>query len=219
MKEAIDRFSENYECDSLNVIYFSGHGFNYNGIDYITGTNAKIESEHLYNALSLKYILSRYQGLHAYVVLIIDACRSFEGELKQSFLGIEMPKDTLIAYATQIGQEAFAGKKYNLSPFSKAIHNNILRSDLTFNEVFQFVRGDLANDKYVQVSCEVSTLTEEIPITCAYVSASDEEIYNFLMDTNNGTYMEAALKACDLYNRSYLDVLYSFSKVSYKKMY
>lgn len=219
LKQAIDDFSQGYECDSLNVIYFSGHGFNINGTDYIAATNSNIIDSKVENAISLKYILDQFKGLHSYVVLILDACRTFQNNDILPFMGLELPKDVLIAYATQIGKEAFGVSGRGLSPFTNSIHNNILRSELSFNNVFQSVRGQLNNDKYVQMSCEISTLTEVIPLTYPYVDFSDEVIYEFLMNRNNGTFMEAMMTACDLFDRSFLDLSYAFAKVSYKKLY
>ncbi len=219
MKKAIDDFSSKYECDSLNVIYFSGHGFNCNVQDYITGTDSAINNYVIINAISLKYIIERNNSAHAYVVLILDACRDFKNKSQKPFVEIEIQKDVLIAYATQIGKEAYGTNKRNLSPFTKAIHNNILKSNLSFNNLFQYLRGQLDNDKYVQMSCEISTLTQTIPLTCEYIDSTDEEIYSFLMDKNNGTYMEAMMKAIDFFNKSFLDILYSFAKVNYKSGY
>lgn len=222
MKDKIDAFSDNYACDSLNIIYFSGHGFSYNGENYITGTNAKSDNTIIDNSISINYIFERYKERHAYIVLIVDACRKIHNDtlnINPSFSDIKIHRDVLIAYATQYGEIASGENRRRLSPFTKAICNNMLKSELLLNNLFQKVRGELINDKYVQLSCEISTLTQEIPLTCAYVDATDEAIYEFVINKRHGSTIEAVLNACDIFDRSYLDIYYSISKVSYKKMY
>lgn len=218
MRDTIDDFSTNYECDSLNVIYFSGHGFNINGEDYIVATNANTSNPEL-NSLSIRSIIGKYTGVHAYVILIVDACRIFDGDVSRNFCGTNMQKDVMIAYSTQIGKEAFGSTGKKLSPFTSAIHSNILKTNLTINSLFQKVRGQLNNDKYVQMSCEISTMAQEIPLTYDYVDKTDEDIYNFVMSSQNGSSLEAAIKASELFNRGYIDIMYSFQKVQRKQLF
>jgi hypothetical protein len=212
MHQIIEDFTSNYECDSLNVIYFSGHGFNFKGNDYIMAIDT-IKSNSENYSISIQSIVEKYSGMHAYLILIIDACRTFDGE-KQSFRGVNMPKDVMIAYSSQIGKESFGTGPRGLSPFTKAIHSNILKANLSINSLFQIVRQQLSNDKYVQMSCEVSTMTQDIALTYSFVSYDDKEIYNFVKDSNNGTVLEAAIKASELYNLGYLDIMYAFDKVT-----
>lgn len=218
MQDALDAFSENYECDSLNVIYFSGHGFNINGEDYIVSINASTSNLES-NSISIRSIINKYMGVHAYVILIIDACRTFDKDSPQNFCGTNMPKDVMIAYSTQIGKVAFGATRKNLSPFTNAIHSNILKTNLTISSLFQIVRGQLNNDKYGQMSCEVSTMTLDIPLTYDFVDKTDEDIYNFVMDKKNGSPLDAAIKASDLFNKGYLDIMYSFQKVQSKQLF
>lgn len=218
IEKAIDDFSNNYECDSLNVIYFSGHGNNINGQDYIIGTNATLDEPHK-NSVSIQRILNKYSGMKSYLLIIIDACRVFEGTSNNNFNGISMQKDVMIAYSTQIGKEAFGAGGKNLSPFTEAIHNNILKANLTMSNLFQLVRGQLNNDKYVQMSCEISTMTVDMPLTYEFVDKTDINIREFIMDVRNGTCLEAAIKATKLFDRGYLDVMYSFHKVGNKQLF
>jgi hypothetical protein len=218
MQDALDDFSANYECDSLNVIYFSGHGSNINGEDYIVAINANTLNLEL-NFISIRSIIDKYAGIHAYVILIVDACRAFDCDAPQNFRGTNMQKDVMISYSTQIGEVAFGAAGKNLSPFTSAIHSNILKTNLTINSLFQIVRGQLNNDKYVQMSCEVSTMTIDIPLTYDFVSETDEDIYNFVMDTKNGSPLDAAIKASELFNKGYIDIMYSFQKVQSKQLF
>ena len=218
MRDALDDFLANYECDSLNVIYFSGHGFNISGDDYIVGTTANTSNPEL-NSISIRSIIEKYAGVHAYVILIVDACRVFDDDVAQNFCGTNMQKDVLIAYSTQIGKKAFGASGKNLSPFTGAIHANILKTNLTINSLFQTVRGKLNNDKYVQMSCEISTMTQDIPLTYDYVDKTDKDIYDFIMNSQNGSSLEAAIKASELFNRGYLDIMYSFQKVQSKQLF
>jgi len=116
-------------------------------------------------------------------------------------------------------QRSVWSNRKKLSPFTNAIHSNILKTNLTINSLFQIVRGQLNNDKYVQMSCEISMMTQDIHFTYDYVDKTDKDIYDFVMDSKNGSSLEAAIKASELFNRGYLDIMYSFQKVQSKQLF
>lgn len=224
MRRAFDDFSADYECDSLNVIYFSGHGHNVKGKDCIIAIDAN-DSNVETHSIKICDIIEKYSSVHSYLVLIIDACRNFDRNSKnnsKNFSGISIHKDVLIAYSTQIGEVAFCGEGKNLSPFTKAIHSNILKTNLTINSLFQTVREQLNNDKYVQMSCEISTMTRDIPLTYEYVNKSDEDIYNFIMNhssysSHDSAFLKACIKATEVFDKGYLDIMCSWQKVENKQ--
>lgn len=112
MRDAVRDFVEHLSNGEVGLFYFSGHGNQYNGNNYLIPLEAKISEERdfQYEALSVMDVLERIQGKNkeGVNVIILDACRSnpFGGKRFKSggtSKGLTLmgsPSGSLIVYAT-----------------------------------------------------------------------------------------------------------------------
>ncbi len=112
MRDAVRDFVEVLSNGKVGLFYFSGHGNQYNGNNYLIPLEAKISEERdfQYEALSVMDVLERIQmkNKEGVNIIILDACRSnpFGGRrFKSGGIGngltlMGSPSGSLIAYAT-----------------------------------------------------------------------------------------------------------------------
>jgi uncharacterized caspase-like protein len=99
--------------DSIAVIYFAGHGVEFDGVNYLIPSDlkGKDKPEVKHRAVSVTEVLERMQSSPARIrLLILDACRDNPyrslGDGAQAGLKSEHAAGTYIAYSTAPGQTA-----------------------------------------------------------------------------------------------------------------
>ena len=118
MKKAIRDFGDQLEQagkDSVGLFYYSGHGIQTGGINYLIPVNAQIkrESDVEIEAVSASVVLGtlNYARNHLNIV-ILDACRNnpFARSFRSAFRGLakvdHASPETVIAYATAPGNRS-----------------------------------------------------------------------------------------------------------------
>lgn len=164
MRTVIRDFATAAPCDSLNVIYFSGHGGQYRGINYVYpidfGTNldaGNIIEESAYDIQEFGKAFSREVKL----VIIIDACRSsLSPTYSKNFSELVAPKNTYIAYATQFNEPSICNVQ--MSYFTQTLCENILMPNISVDELFTAVRASLYMKYSKQISNSVSAFLEYV---------------------------------------------------------
>lgn len=131
MRRAIRDFSRalsDAPANATALFYFSGHGMQTDGLNYLAPVDAEIaeESDIEIEAVSANAILAQIEdaGL-ALNLLFLDACRNntFERRTKSATRGlapIKAENNTLIVYATRPGAVAYDGEG-RTSPFTGAL--------------------------------------------------------------------------------------------------
>ena len=117
------------------VIFYSGHGIQVGGNNYIVAADAKLERERdlVYEAMPLNLMLGELSQARKLGILMLDSCRNnpFVDRLKQSgqnriqvnygFARVDdTPSDTLVAMATRADQLAEDGQGDH-SPYTDAL--------------------------------------------------------------------------------------------------
>lgn len=170
MKRAIqdfgDRLDESSE-DSVGLFYFSGHGAQVKGVNYLLPVGARIrdESDVEIEAVDAGWVLNKMEfarnGLN---IVILDACRNnpFERSFRSAARGLarmEAPRGTLVAYATAPGDVAYDGDGQN-SPYTAALTAAMRQPGHKVEDTFKLVRLSVMDaTEERQVPWESSSLT------------------------------------------------------------
>lgn len=131
MKQAVNAFAEQLQAGSIALFYYSGHGVQHNGANYLIPIGALENLENAaqleYEALDSGYILGVMEASGSSLNLfILDACRNnpFSGQTRssdaQGLAYMNGSQGTLIAYATAPGTVAYDGAGVN-SPYTAAL--------------------------------------------------------------------------------------------------
>ncbi|MBC8130721.1 MAG: caspase family protein [Rhizobiaceae bacterium] len=143
------------------VIYYSGHGFQMNGVNYLVPVDAtlrdrtKIEEE----TVRLDEVAARAQSGDRQTLIFLDACRNnpLPQAVRDTIAGeglaqLETGSGTFIAFATQPGNISRDGQG-NHSPFTSALLEHIPTPGISISDMMIRVRN----------SVEVATLHEQTP--------------------------------------------------------
>lgn len=181
MKRAVRDFSTALEeagDGSIAAVYYSGHGFEAGGRNYLAPLNADLQDEvdAEFEALSIDWVLSTIEAAHEGAnIVIFDACRNtaLKRSAGNSTGGFTLlnstPRGSYISFATAPGSTASDGKDLN-SPYTAAIAREILVPGTTLETVFKRVRQRVVEDTNgEQVPWDHSSLTTNIVL----VPASD----------------------------------------------
>lgn len=140
MRKTISEFGlEQSETDNVAIVYYSGHGAEFNGQNYLIPVDARFEDARKarQEALTLSDIQNflyreiseeeRAAGKNAkgLNIIILDACRNnpYPARAKSASRGLgkeEGASGTMIWYAAQPGARADDGDETGLSPFANA---------------------------------------------------------------------------------------------------
>jgi carboxyl-terminal processing protease len=170
MKRAIGEFGEKLTAAGADVtalFYYSGHGLQVAGENYLIPVHADIkrEADVDLEAISADTVLKQMQFADARVnIIILDACRN--NPLPRSFRSAEMglarieaPRGSFVAYSTAPGDVATDGKGAN-SPYTAALAKAVTTPGLSIEEAFRDVRGSVLSETgNAQTPWESSSLT------------------------------------------------------------
>ncbi len=149
-EKSISTFIDSLKEGDITLIYYSGHGAQVDGENYLIPVDAKImdEVDIKYKSTNLGYILEKLDISKSTLNLVIlDACRNnpFKGfkTFSSGLALVNAPFGTLISYSTAPGKVAYDGSGAN-SPFTKWLLKVIPKYGLKVEEVFKLVRKEVA---------------------------------------------------------------------------
>ena len=150
MKKAMDNFGIKLKGQDVGLFFYSGHGVQVNGHNYLIPTNAKLHNENdtEYDCVRADRVLAKMESAGTKTsIVILDACRDnpFERSWRKGTKGsglafMNAPSGSLIAYSTAPGKTALDGKGKN-SPYTYALLKHIRTPNITVLEMFQGVRS------------------------------------------------------------------------------
>ncbi len=178
MKTAVSNFGIALQSSEVGLFYYSGHGMQVNGSNYLLPVHALVRSKAdlQYESLNAARVLSQMQVAQAKVnIVILDACRNnpyrsfFRSVSSQGLASMNAPHGSIIAYATGPGNVAEDGTGNN-SPYTKYLLET-LNKPIPIEKVFKIVREKvMAETQNSQVPWESSSLTGDF-----YFKSSPEE--------------------------------------------
>lgn len=150
LNTVVYKFGQMIKRGGVGLLYYSGHGIQVAGENYLVPVNAKIQEEYQIKTrcLNMNEVLEAMKVAGNRVnILILDACRDnpFADRFKSLGSGgglAEMvaPTGTFIAYATAPGDVAKDGDGFN-SPFTAALVEKMHTPGLSIGDLFIDVRN------------------------------------------------------------------------------
>lgn len=151
-RTVIEQFAAKHADAALAVVYFAGHGVEIAGEHYLipVDSNPTSESSFEHEAIPLGYLLGQLADhQNCLRVVILDACRNnpFAKKPTTRSLGAPTglgartkpaPKQTLIAYSANTGQEALDGM------YTPALLNHLKNPELRGEEVFYAINNEVS---------------------------------------------------------------------------
>ncbi len=167
MTRAFSQFGQKLASGAIALFYFSGHGIQVQGRNFLVPVDADIKTEASVRTegVDVELLLHQLGGARLSIV-ILDACRNnpFERRFRGSTGGLaqmDAPTGTLIAYATAPGRTADDGPGKN-GLYTTELLSALDVPGLAVEDVFKQVRIKvLKASAHQQVPWESSSLTGE----------------------------------------------------------
>lgn len=189
-----------------SLIYFSGHGIQYRGENYLLPIDISEPKSILKKAISITEIGYFSKDNKGPKIFIVDACRSSplgkESISVSSGLNSQYaPPNSLIAYATSPGEVALDGVAGSNSPYAKAFANSVERYN-SLDEIFKKTRMlTMMATNGKQLPWESSSLYQEVNFSNNRIenkpSQQNQQVTNAsLIDNNvvnNGQYIRPSM--------------------------
>lgn len=167
MKEAIRDLQQYLKRGGVGLFYYSGHGMQIGGRNYLIPVRAEIsqESDVEYEAVDAGLILDAMENAgNEMNIVILDSCRDnpFARSFRSQTRGLakmDAPKGTFIAYSTAPGDVAADGEGRN-SPYTRSLLKRLPERGQPIEAAFKRVRQDLdRSSNGRQVPWEATSLT------------------------------------------------------------
>ena len=171
-KNAVFEFGDKREFYDVALVYYAGHGIQIGSQNYLLPTKVNFDTEKKvkFFGLNVNDILIFLNSFTDQVnILVLDACRDnpFEGNWNKTrsigkgsgLAKIPPPSGSLIAFSTDAGDTAADGDGEN-SIYCKSLSKNLLKEDISLEQVFKNVRKEVEEiSKGEQSPVENSKLT------------------------------------------------------------
>ncbi|HCW05840.1 MAG TPA: hypothetical protein DGG95_00550 [Cytophagales bacterium] len=150
MKDAIIRYQNlmRDEVGGVGIIFYAGHGMQFEGNNYLIPTTAKLElsSDLDDKCLKMNAVMSVLNATNKSLnILLLDACRtlpSFSRDSEQGWTKVNAPRGSIVVFATEAGKVASDGNGKN-GLFTSKLLKEINEPGLNINEVFKRVKQDV----------------------------------------------------------------------------
>ncbi len=141
----LEKFYQKLGNEGVGLLYFSGHGIEFNGQNYLIPTNAniKINSDAQYEAVPLNKITHQLQQVENRLnIIILDACRNDPFAKAYGVGGLRevAPIGLFVAYATGAGQISSDGQVGGHGLFTQYLIEN-MKKPLNLQDVFKATRA------------------------------------------------------------------------------
>jgi hypothetical protein len=177
MREVTRRFADKLSSSDVGLVYYSGHGVEVKGKNYLIPVNADIKREYevvdqAFDASQFLEMMDNIRGPNnkRVNILIVDACRN--NELQRSWRStnnglarMDAPGGTFISFATAPGRVAADGTGRN-SPYTKHLLQALKQPNVPIEQVFKVVRRNVMEEtKGEQIPWENSSLVGDFYFT------------------------------------------------------
>ncbi|CAA6823813.1 MAG: Unknown protein [uncultured Sulfurovum sp.] len=146
---ALEEFYRQLGHGGVGLLYFSGHGLEFDGQNYLIPTDAKIgaKSDTKYEAIALNKITHRIQKIgNRLNIVILDACRNdpFAKAYGVGGLAKSEPIGLFVSYATGAGKVSSDGRVGGNGLFTQYLIEN-MKKPLGLQQVFKATRASVYN--------------------------------------------------------------------------
>ena len=152
-EDAINEFARRIIDAHIAVFYFSGHGCQAKGENYLlpVGYAFNSEADLRHKAVSAGFVLDKMEEAKSRLkIMVLDACRDnpFKGvrSASRGLTQMSAPDGSFIAYATAPGKVAKDGEDRN-SPYAKHLLSAIELKGLDIEQVFRIVTKEVKKEQ------------------------------------------------------------------------
>ena len=153
IKDAIIRYKNALqdEAGGVGVIFYAGHGMQFEGNNYIIPTTAKLEisSDLEDQCLKMNSVMAVLNASNKSLnILLLDACRSipsFTRDSEQGWTKLNAPRGSIIVFATEAGKVASDGNGRN-GLFTSKLLQAINEPGLNIGDVVKKVKQQVFID-------------------------------------------------------------------------
>ncbi|HVN77809.1 MAG TPA: caspase family protein [Terriglobia bacterium] len=146
MEEAVNKFVQEIQNGDVALFYFSGHGVQVRGENYLIplGSPIRSEADVRFKTLNAGLVLAKTkESRNRANIVILDACRNnpFKGLFRSPGTGLskmDAPKGTFIAYAASPDSVAADGTERN-SPYTKHLMEALKVQDIPIEQALKLV--------------------------------------------------------------------------------
>ena len=147
MKNNLDKFYTAIQKGGVGMFYFSGHGIEVDGQNYLVPIDAKIEakSDTEFEAIALNRVTKRMQNIgNRLNIVVLDACRNnpFSRSIGTGGLAKVEPIGIFVSYSTGAGSVASDGRAGGHGLFTESLIK-YMGQELDLRDVFQKTRKDV----------------------------------------------------------------------------
>lgn len=176
---ALQAFGRRAERAEKAVIYYSGHGMELDGRNYVIPTDAALDrpADAKYEAVALDAMIEEASRASVLSVVIVDACRSnsFPSPTKsvsKGFKPVNARPGQVVVFATAPGEVAFDGGGA-LSPFTRALVEALETRSMMDVRIL-FTGLGRATARYAKAEQRPFTRIGDMPPEMALVTLGDE---------------------------------------------
>lgn len=214
---SLHKFSDKLKKADVGLFYFSGHGLQINGTNYLTMTDTSFTDEYSVKNRSFKLdeVIDHMNKDNVIVkILIVDACRNnpFKGKgLNPGLAPVNAPRGTILAFSTSPGETARDYGGGSNSVYTYALLNHIGEKDIPIEDFFKRVRTTVYTlTSGSQTSWEHTSLIGNFCFNSGQIANTEEFNYKdeAIADkkfNSNGTAIDNIienLKSCNWYKQN-----------------
>ncbi len=152
MEDAVKEFVRGIQDGDVGLFYFSGHGVQVSGENYLipVGISIETETDVRYKAVNAGFIMGKMEeSRNRTNIFILDACRNnpFRGlrSMSKGLTMMDAPVGTFVAYATAPGSVAADGAGRN-SPYAKHLVGALKLKGITIEQAFKQVLREVRKE-------------------------------------------------------------------------
>lgn len=170
LQDGLRAFADEAEKADWAVVYYSGHGLEVSGVNYLVPVDARLAADRdvQFEAVALDRVMTAVEGAKTLKLVLLDACRDnpFAPKMRRTAMPAEattvsmgnvaagvrsvgrglgevkVSGATLVVYAAKHGQTALDGEGGN-SPFAVAVVQRLATPNVEINKLFRLVRDDV----------------------------------------------------------------------------
>jgi tetratricopeptide (TPR) repeat protein len=170
LNDALRAFAQEAERADWAMVYYSGHGMEMNGVNYLVPTDLRFgtDREVQAQAVALDLAMRSVDGAKKLKLIVLDACRdnpfatqaqkvqasaavmpvstgsgpAVTRSVGRGLGAVKVSGATLVVYAAKHGQVALDGEGSN-SPFAIALVQRLATPNVEINKLFRLVRDDV----------------------------------------------------------------------------
>lgn len=197
LNQAIGRLKDASASAEVIFFYYAGHGVQLNGQNYLVPVESKftISNNVVVDAISMSDVYMAMKG-NSKKIVILDACRNpyddNENNLWLPGLAVpkDVPKNALIAYATDPGKKAADPPyTYDYSVYTSALIDSIEEPGISIRNLFARIRDDVKKSSQGHQQPWQSDSFGEAPFYLRNPASIDLELLtadDFVLMTING---------------------------------